>query len=90
MKKSNKKEEIMTDEFSKENFSEEDKKKIKEMADDIREASSFDLNPHIINLIIGGNGEPFFGYWLRRVTKVPSFQVPTAGVTVSGGELIMY
>ena len=81
----NKSNETMTDEVTKKDW-----KEIKEMSKDIKEAVDFSMNDHILSLIAGSNAEPFYAYWSRRTTKIATLQVPTAGVSTQGGELIMY
>ena len=40
-------------------------------------AANFDLGPHLLRLMWD---EPFFSHMLRRVTKVKTDKIPTAGV----------
>jgi len=51
------------------------------------EAAVFDLEPHLVSLMFD---EPFYSKILRGVTKIRTDQVPTAGVSVSEGEVKLY
>jgi len=50
------------------------------------EAEEYDLSPHLVNLLLH---EPFFSTLLRKVTKVKSMAISTAGVTVRDAEFMM-
>jgi len=51
------------------------------------EADAFDLDPHLINLMWE---EPFFAAMLRRVTKLRTEAIPTAGVLAADGDIKMW
>ena len=50
------------------------------------DAARFNIEPHLVNLMLH---EPFYSHILRRVEKVRSSALPTAGVTVRDGEFTM-
>jgi predicted metal-dependent peptidase len=52
-----------------------------------KEAAGFKLDPHLINLMWA---EPFFSKILRRVTKIKTDKIPTAGVLAKDGEISMW
>ena len=49
-------------------------------------AAAFKLDPHLVKLMWD---EPFFSSILRKVSKIRSAAVPTAGVTTDGGDIRM-
>ena len=51
------------------------------------EAAAFDMDAHLIKLLLD---EPFYGRITRCLTKIESEDVPTAGVTVKDGNLVLY
>lgn len=51
------------------------------------EANAFRLDPHLISLMWD---EPFFSKILRPVTKVKTFDIPTAGVLAKEGDVKMW
>jgi len=50
-------------------------------------AANFDLGPHLLRLMWD---EPFFSHMLRRVTKVKTDKIPTAGVLAKDGDIKMW
>jgi predicted metal-dependent peptidase len=50
------------------------------------EAEEYDLSPHLVNLLLN---EPFFSTLLRKVTKIKSMSISTAGVTVRDAEFML-
>jgi predicted metal-dependent peptidase len=58
---------------------------VKEASDE--EANAFRLDPHLISLMWD---EPFFSKILRPVTKVKTFDIPTAGVLAKEGDVKMW
>ena len=52
----------------------------KQMGEALEKAKCFDLNTHISRLLFD---EPFFSVLSRRITKIPTFAIPTAGVRVN-------
>lgn len=99
-----KKENVMTDEFAKKSktnkkkgeeidLSPEEEEKLKkyakEYAQDVLKAADFKLDPHLISMMMGTNGEPFFSYWSRRITKIKTNVLPTAGVTFRDNDIQM-
>ena len=46
-------------------------------------AAAFDLDPHLVKLMWD---EPFYSNILRRVTKVRTNSIPTAGVLAKDGD----
>lgn len=51
------------------------------------EAAAFDMDDHLVKLLLE---EPFFGRITRCLTKIESTALPTAGVTVKDGNLVLY
>lgn len=51
------------------------------------EAAAFDMDHHLVSLLLE---EPFYGRITRCLTKVESDKLPTAGVTVKDGNLVLY
>ena len=49
-------------------------------------AAAFKLDPHLVKLMWD---EPFFSSILRKVSKIRSTSIPTAGVTTSNGDIRM-
>jgi predicted metal-dependent peptidase len=49
-------------------------------------ANDFKLDPHVLALLWE---EPFYANIIRRLTKKSSRQIPTAGVTINHGELLL-
>ncbi len=54
---------------------------------DDKVADQFDLGPHLLRLMWD---EPFFSSILRRITKVRTNAIPTAGVLAKDGDLKMW
>jgi predicted metal-dependent peptidase len=50
-------------------------------------AKAFDIKPHLVAMMLE---EPFYGKVLRRVTKVPTTRIRTAGVLAKDGDLKMW
>jgi predicted metal-dependent peptidase len=50
-------------------------------------AKAFDIKPHLVAMMLE---EPFYGKVLRRVTKVPTDRIRTAGVLAKDGDLKMW
>lgn len=53
----------------------------------LKKANEFKLSPHLVNLLLH---EPFFSTLLRKVSKVRSMNIPTAGVTVRDSDFVMF
>ena len=70
-------------------FEEKLKEEAKQFAIDLKNAESFNLDNHLVSLMLGTNGEPFFSYWSRRVTKIKTTVLSTAGVTVRDNDIQM-
>ena len=51
------------------------------------EAAAFDMDDHLVKLLLE---EPFYGRITRCLTKIESDKIPTAGVTVKDGNLVLY
>jgi predicted metal-dependent peptidase len=51
------------------------------------EAAGFKLDPHLLDLLWN---EPFYSSILRKVTKIRTEDIPTAGVSTTGGELKLW
>jgi len=64
-----------------------DKKDLEKMEELIKESESFDLSPHLVKLLLN---EPFFSTLLRDVTKIKSYSISTAGVTVNDSNFVLY
>jgi len=58
-----------------------------ENIDEVLASTGFRLDKHVCRLL---QDEPFFAYISRCCRKVPTLDIPTAGVTVVDGEIIMY
>jgi predicted metal-dependent peptidase len=50
-------------------------------------AKAFDIKPHLVAMMLE---EPFYGKILRRVTKVPTTRIRTAGVLAREGDIKMW
>jgi predicted metal-dependent peptidase len=54
---------------------------------DEKTAKAFDIKPHLVGMLLE---EPFYGKILRRVTKVRTDQIRTAGVLAKDGDIKMW
>jgi predicted metal-dependent peptidase len=50
-------------------------------------AKAFDIKPHLVAMMLE---EPFYGKVLRRVTKIPTTRIRTAGVLAKDGDIRMW
>jgi hypothetical protein len=58
-----------------------------ENVDEVLARTGFRLDKHVCRLL---QDEPFFAYLSRNCRKVPTVSIPTAGVTVTDGEIVMF
>ena len=50
-------------------------------------AKMFDIKPHLVAMMLE---EPFYGKVLRKVTKIPTTRIRTAGVLAKDGDIKMW